>query len=111
MKMTVIAIIMTAFLLPATSFAAHHGERGGHGKHMDRMATELQLTDEQREQLKTVKQEQRSKHQVLRQETKTRIDAILNDEQRARMETLRAERKQRWMERREQHKDRKSGNQ
>lgn len=108
MYKSILALSLAALLVPATGFAAH-GERGGYGKqHMDRMATELQLSDDQRQQLESVMQEQRSKHRVLRQETESRINAILNEEQRAKMETQRAERKQRWQERRQQHKGKKS---
>lgn len=108
MNKTLLALVMAALLVPATSVAAH-GERGGHGKHGDRIATELQLTDEQREQFQSIMKEQRQKHQVVHQETQSRLNAILDDEQRAKMETMKAERKQRWQERRQHRKGRKSG--
>jgi len=99
MKKTVLAVLMSAVLFPAITYA----ERGMHHERMvERMAEELDLSEEQRMQVEAVFKEQKPKFEALREETRSRIEAILNEEQRTKMERLKAERKARWEEKRRQ---------
>ena len=67
----------------------------------DRMAQELSLTDEQKNQLSQIREQEREKFQTLRAESKARFEAVLTAEQRQRMEELRAQRRESMQERRD----------
>ena len=93
MKTTLLALVLSAFLVPGVSYA----NPGTHHERMiEHMDQALNLTDKQRNQVETVFDEQRAKFQALRAETETRLDDILNDEQKAKMKQMKAERKVRW---------------
>ncbi|HPY39232.1 MAG TPA: hypothetical protein PLM98_01835 [Thiolinea sp.] len=62
-------------------------------KHVSRMKQDLNLTDEQTTQLKTILTEQQVKREALRTETETRIAGVLTPEQATKLKTLRDERK------------------
>ena len=64
-------------------------------KRIERITERLDLSPEQAESLATVMREQAAKRQALREETRTRVDAILTDEQRAQASQLREQRKER----------------
>lgn len=105
MKTTLVALILTAFMTPAMSHDKDHDHEHGKGQHMmERLDKALELSDEQRQQVEAVFAEQHAKHKALRDETKGRLNEILDDEQQARLKQLRAERKARWQEKREQWK-------
>ena len=59
---------------------------------LQRIAVRLNLSEEQRTQIKGVLQEQHAKRTALRTETHERIAALLNEEQRAQFEQMRAQR-------------------
>ena len=64
-------------------------------KRVERITERLNLSPEQADTLATVMREQAAKQQALREETRTRIDSILNDEQRAQAAEMREQRKER----------------
>ena len=99
MKTTLVALTLTALLVPGISMA-NPGDH--HERMLEHMDKELSLTDEQRDQVEQVFEEQREKFKALRDETHTRLGAILNDEQRAKMEQMHAERKARWAQKRQE---------
>lgn len=64
----------------------HDMRRGGPGAF-----SRLDLTDEQREQLKTLRQEQRAERRATRQKHRTALESVLTDQQRERLELLKDE--------------------
>lgn len=82
----------------------HHGRHGGHGEHVMR---QLNLTDAQQAQIRTIREETRARAEQLRasgdreanhaqmrslhEESRRRIDAVLTPAQRQQAETLRAQ--------------------
>lgn len=80
-----------------------------HDKHMQRMTSELQLTEEQQQQLRAVHQEQFDKMKALHQEKQEKVDAILTDEQRSKWQELREQRHEKMKEHMHNRKDRKDG--
>ncbi|WVM92845.1 Spy/CpxP family protein refolding chaperone [Halopseudomonas pachastrellae] len=61
----------------------------------ERMAEELQLTDEQKTQLQQIREEESEKFKTLREESKARFDAVLTAEQRQKMEEMHEQRRER----------------
>jgi len=61
-------------------------------RRVERMATRLKLTDEQKAQVKTILQEEDNKLAATWKETHDRIAGVLTDEQRAQFEQWRAQR-------------------
>lgn len=107
MKTTLVALLLTVFLVPALSHA--HGSDHKHGTHMlDRMSRELNLTDEQHEQVKTVMRNKRDRQRELREETRAQLNDILDAGQQQKMEAMKAERKAKWQNRRSEWKAGKS---
>jgi Spy/CpxP family protein refolding chaperone len=97
MKKTVTALTLGAILIPAAVFAGNHF--GGHyfgerhdGHRLARMAEHLQLSEQQQTQVQQIFTEQRDKRTALREETRSRIDAVLSEEQRAKVQTWREQR-------------------
>lgn len=80
-----------------------------HDRHMQRMTSELQLTEEQQQQLRTVHQEQFDKMKALHQEKQEKVEAILTDEQRSKWQELREERREKMKKHMQDRKDRKDG--
>lgn len=88
MKLKFFAILTAGLaLLAAPCFAG-----GGHGKHFDRMAEYLQLTDEQKSQMQPLFEQMRQKAEAEREAFKNH----LNPDQLAKLEQMKAERKERW---------------
>lgn len=93
MKKALIAVALIGAMGASVAFA-DHGFGGGKG--MDRMKTFLGLSDTQSAQVDSIMQEQQTKMQALRDETKQRIQVLLTPEQAAKfqqMEQQRGERK------------------
>ena len=61
-------------------------------RRVERMATRLKLTDEQKAQVKTILQEEDNKLAATWKETHDRIAGVLTDEQRTQFEQVRAQR-------------------
>lgn len=105
MKTTLFGLFLAGLLATGISISSAYANEGHHGHHermMEHMNKELNLTDEQRARVEAVFKEQHAKYQALHEETKTKLDAILNDEQKAKMEEMKAERKARWEKKREE---------
>lgn len=80
-------------------------------RYLDRMATELNLTQAQKLELEAVmraqhaermalSQRHREESRALRAQGQAQVDAILSAEQKAQLDTLRAERREAWQARR-----------
>ncbi len=81
-----------------------------HEKHLDRMATELELTAEQKEQLRAVHEEQHEKFKALHDEKKQKINAILTEEQQEKMQELREEKREKMKEHMGKRQERRDEN-
>ena len=124
MKILKYALLTLALLAPAGLLAQMGGPGGGHrgmpsvDDQVKRLSTELQLTDEQKTQVKTILQDQRdqmkkvmqdssgsrednwSKMRDIHQKSSAQIRGLLTDEQKTRYDKLEAERRQHMQERR-----------
>ena len=111
MKKTLIAglfALTTAASGVALAMPGMHGDMGKHHeRHMERIATELELTAEQQEQLRAVHEEQFEKMKALHEEKKERGDASLTEEQREKMQQMREEKREKMKKHMEQRKERK----
>lgn len=97
MNKTITALALSAILIPAAVLAGnYHGDRGE--RRADRMAEHLQLNEQQQTQVKQIFAEQRDKRKAMREElrndTQTRIAAVLTPEQQAEWKQFRDSRKQ-----------------
>ena len=105
MKKTLIAatLLLTTGLSGAAMAGSNHDNPPPRERGFERMAEELQLSDEQKAQLEQI----REKFKTLRDESKARFDAVLTAEQRQKMEELHEQRRERLEERREGREHRK----
>ncbi|SES20119.1 hypothetical protein [Halopseudomonas bauzanensis] len=112
MKKTLMAglfALTTAASCVALAMPGMDGDKGRyHERHMERIATELELTTEQQEQLRAVHEEQFEKMKALHDERKEKVDAILTDEQRQKMQQMREEKREKMKKHMEERKERKS---
>ena len=93
---TSLLVGFTALAFVAASFAASDNNVDPKiEKRVERIAKKLNLSAEQAESLAVVMREQAAKRKALRDETQSRIDALLNDEQRAQVADFREHRKER----------------
>lgn len=103
-----IITIVLALALPLTVAAfpgGHEGDFKGHkGDRVEQLAKKLDLSAEQKEQLKQVFEEQQAKREALRQETDQRMQTVLTPEQMAKFEEIKKQRHEKWQKR---HQDRK----
>ena len=82
------------------------------GEPMDRFIehvnnrADLDLTDTQKAQIRTIGEEQRAKHEQVRAETRSRVDAVLTPEQKAKLDKHRDEMKEKHADRLEKRSDR-----
>ncbi len=103
MKKTLIAatLLLTTGLSGAVLAGSNHDNQPPRERGFERMAEELQLSDEQKAQLEQIREEEHEKFKTLREESKARFDAVLTAEQREKMEELHEQRRERMEERRE----------
>lgn len=111
---TALALAAALAAAPA-AFADNHAAKGdapgpvmGAGmmmEHMDECAG-LDLDDSQKQQVKAIMEEQRKKHEAIRDETHERVSAVLTPEQRKKFEEHRAEMKDMRDERRDKRAER-----
>ncbi len=83
LKKVALALTLAAPLVAGTAIANSHGGGGDgwHGKHMQKVYKELNLTEEQQAEIKTIRQKQREQMQQFRTEGN-------RDAQRAQMQAL-----------------------
>jgi protein CpxP len=98
-----VGLLAAGLVLSATAAAGPQGAGPFDGQGMearlDRMTEQLSLTDAQRNEIKSILDEQRAAAASRRQQTRDRIDAVLTDEQRAARDARRAQRLDRRLER------------
>lgn len=99
MKKTVAALALGAILIPAAVIAGGH-----YGEHRaERMAEQLQLTEQQQTEMKKIYEEQHEQRRALREQTHKRLNDILTPEQQAKWQQLRDERRKRFCDRGGRH--------
>lgn len=95
MKKLVTATAVALMLATPAAFAFGPGAaRDGalEGPRFERMAQYLQLSEEQRSEVRAILDERRAKRQALREETKGKLSGVLTEEQQQRLEALRSRR-------------------
>lgn len=108
-----LGLATSAFAQAPAASAAPTENRGEQrmARHLDRLATELNLTAAQKLQVEAIMAEQhaarramherfRTEREALKADTDGKLAQVLTVEQQAQLEQLRAERRQRWQERR-----------
>lgn len=74
---------------PAGDGGPHGGPHAGMiGERVERLGRELNLTDEQKAQVKTIIQEEHAKHKAIFDETRARLDGVLNAEQKTKFDEM-----------------------
>ena len=93
MRKTLIALTLAA-AIPAAVLAAS-GERGPHhrGPNLERMSEMLDLSDEQRTQMRALFEQQAAEREAMREKMRARMTELLTPEQQARMDEMRKERR------------------
>lgn len=95
MKPILIAGLFTLTTALATStLAATEAPGKHHQRHMERMASELQLTEQQQEQLRGIHQQQREQMRTLREQRQEQVNAVLTEEQRSKLQEMREQRRE-----------------
>jgi len=107
MKKTLIALTLAA-AIPAAVLASS-GERGPHdrGPNVERMSEMLDLSDEQRTQLRALFEEQAAEREAMRNEMRARMSKLLTPEQQARMDEMREKRREHRKARHERRHERR----
>lgn len=98
-KTTVIALSALLFSSPVLA-ADHGGGKGYQEKRVQMMSERLDLDDSQRAALREILTEQHQTMQQLRNQTRGKIEGILNPQQQEAYQEMREERRSRWEERR-----------
>ena len=92
-----LSLLMLA--VPALAGPGGHGPGRDPGKMVERLKSELSLTDQQVAQLTPLFQEQQAKHKARFEAMKAQFDSVLTAEQKAKLEQMKAERKEKWANR------------
>ena len=71
---------------PPSEMGPDHGKQ--HGRHMEMVAKELGLSNEQKGRMKDIFEEQRVKMKAIHEETRTRLRSVLTPEQLTKFESL-----------------------
>lgn len=107
-----IITIALALALPLTAAAfpgGHDGGFKGHkGDRIEHLAKKLDLSNEQKDQLKQVFEEQQAKREALHQETEQRMQTVLTPEQMAKFEEIKKQRHEKWQKRHQEREQQQS---
>lgn len=95
-RLAVFVLVLGVPLIALAVPGEKSGEGWRHGPNIERLATELNLSDEQKSRLETIFKEQKAKHRALREEGHARMKEVLNDEQLKKWDEMRELRHQRW---------------
>jgi Spy/CpxP family protein refolding chaperone len=97
----ILSVLAIVFLLPLAA-SANPGAGGGpgpddyHGRKVERLTKELNLTDEQKTQVEALFKEQHEKFKALHEETNTKLKTILTPEQMNKMEAMQKQHQEKW---------------
>lgn len=104
MRAMTIGAVLLGLSLSGAAFADDHDMH--HERMHENMGRDLNLTAEQREQMRAIHQEYRDRIRALREEQHARVQAILTPEQREQMEAHRERMHERRVERLEHRQER-----
>jgi len=108
-KLTIIALALT---LPLTMAAYAGGKGPGHfggpGDRVERLATRLDLTADQKTKLEEIFKREHEKFKAIHQETNQEIQGVLSADQMTKYEELQKQRMEKWHKRHEERKQQKS---
>lgn len=106
----ILAAGMSLLMLTVPALARDGGGQGP-GRFVERLKTELNLSEQQLAELTPLFEEQKAKHKARFEAMKAQLDSVLTAEQKAKLEQLKAERKAEWANRKpgEGRGDRKPG--
>ncbi|MGR9086957.1 MAG: periplasmic heavy metal sensor [Gammaproteobacteria bacterium] len=100
-KMIPTLAIVLAFPLAAAAFpGGGPGPDGHHGRRMERMTKELNLTDEQKTRVETLFKEQHENYKAIHDETQAKLGEILTPEQMTKMEEVKKQHREKWHQKR-----------
>jgi periplasmic protein CpxP/Spy len=92
MKKTFFAILLSVSLPLSVAYAAPDGGpqlgKGIVNERVEHLAQELNLTDEQKAQVKTIIREAHVRHKAIFDETRIRLESVLNEEQKAKLSEM-----------------------
>jgi protein CpxP len=99
----ILLTLAIVFIFPLTASANPGGGPGYgpgqeeyHGRKVERLTKELNLTDEQKGKVEALFKEQHEKFKALHEETNTKMKAILTPEQMTKMEEMKKQRQEKW---------------
>lgn len=96
-KKAICIVLALGFPLAASAGAGPKGDfESRHGKKMERMYKELNLTEEQKPQVEAVYKEQHEKIRAIRNETRGKLEQILTPEQMAKFDEMKKKRKEQY---------------
>lgn len=108
-KVITIALALALPLAAAAFPGGHEGDFNGHkGDRVEHLAKKLDLSAEQKAQLKQVFEEQHAKREALRLETEQRMQTVLTPEQMAKFEELKKQRHEKWQKRHQERTQQQS---
>lgn len=102
MKKTLMTLtIVLAFPLAALAYSGGGpGPDGHHGRRVERLTKELNLTDEQKTKVEALFKEQHEKFKAIHDETDAKLGTILTPEQKTKLEEIRKQRMEKWRNKR-----------
>jgi len=103
--------MVIALALPLSA-VAYPGGKGDHeqyrAKKIERLNSELGLSEDQKVKIDALFKEQGEKHRALHQETQSQLQTILTPEQNTKLEEMKQRRQEKWREKYQQRKQEKS---
>lgn len=106
--MNVKLISMVIALALPLSVAAYSGGNGDHehyrAKKIERLDTELGLSEDQKVKIEALFKEQGEKHRTLYEETQSQLQSILTPEQNTKLKEMKQRRIEKWREKHQQRK-------
>ena len=108
-KIVTLAIALALPLTVAAFPGSGDGGRfeGHRGDKVERLAKKLDLNDEQKSKLEVIFKEQREKLDAIHQETRLRMQGVLNTEQMAKLDEMKKRHREMWQKRHEEWKNKK----
>ena len=103
MKKLIIAASFALATGPSGSLLAVTDQSQPHQRHLDRLSERLELTPEQKREVGELHAQQYEKRKALREETRTRMNEILDAEQREKLEAMHRERAERMQQHHGKH--------
>ena len=91
-KMIIMAMALTLPLTVSAMPGEGAGPGGKHANRLEKLTKQLDLTVDQKAKLEVIFKEQHAKHKALKEETRERMNQILNAEQKEKMKGMKKNR-------------------